>query len=131
MSSGCHLQEVRRVEFEVPHCVNPVDTGLKYLIEEIVARAFMVPAMGLRQPSRGPARVAFARQTAMYLAHIACELTFTEVGDLFERDRTTVAHACGVVEDRRDDARLDRALDLLESAIRVVASATSHNNLLT
>ena len=50
----------------------------------------------------------------MYLAHVACGLSFTDVGLLFSRDRTTVAHACRVVEDRRDDPVFDRALELLE-----------------
>ncbi len=51
------------------------------------------------------------------LAHVMCGLTLTEVGLLFGRDRTTVAHACAVVEDRRDDPVFDRALDLLEWAL--------------
>jgi hypothetical protein len=40
------------------------------------------------------------------------------VGRIFERDRTTVAHACGVVEDRRDDANFDRALEALGWGVR-------------
>ena len=42
----------------------------------------------------------------MYLAHVTCGLSLTEVGEVFARDRTTVAHACGRVEDLRDDRRL-------------------------
>lgn len=64
--------------------------------------------------------MALARQTAMYLAHVACELSLTEVGLLFDRDRTTVAHACGVIEDRRDDRVFDRVIDLLERAVRAL-----------
>jgi hypothetical protein len=41
----------------------------------------------------------------------------TEVGILFGRDRTTVAHACSLVEDGRDDPELDRRLEHLEHAI--------------
>ena len=48
----------------------------------------------------------------MYLAHVVCGLSLTEVGALFARDRTTAAHACRVVEDRRDDAELDGRLDI-------------------
>ena len=108
---------------------NLLDAGLRGLIEEIVARAFMVPVVQMRGPTRGQARVAFARQVAMYLAHVGCELTFTEVGELFRRDRTTVAHACGIVESRRDNVRLDRALDLLEVSIRTVVDITSRCDL--
>lgn len=61
--------------------------------------------------------MALARQTAMYLAHCAGGLSLTEVGVLFNRDRTTVAHACAVVEDRRDEPNFDRAIELLERAV--------------
>ncbi len=54
---------------------------------------------------------------AMYLAHVACGLSLTEVGALFDRDRTTVAHGCGVIEDLRDDPATDRTLMNLEAAL--------------
>jgi hypothetical protein len=53
----------------------------------------------------------------MYLAHVAGGLPLTEVGRLFARDRTTVAHACAMVEDRRDDPAFDRCLGFLELAL--------------
>jgi chromosomal replication initiation ATPase DnaA len=53
----------------------------------------------------------------MYLAHVAGGLSMREVGRLFSRDRTTVAHACALVEDRRDDPQFDRALAILEFAL--------------
>jgi hypothetical protein len=84
------------------------------IVEGAVAQVFGVTHGDLFTPSRGRARVALARQVAMYLAHICCGLSFTEVGLLFGRDRTTVAHACAVVEDRRDDPIFDRTLELLE-----------------
>ena len=45
--------------------------------------------------------------------------SLTAVGALFQRDRTTVAHACGVVEDRRDDPDLDARIEHLEHAVGV------------
>jgi hypothetical protein len=42
---------------------------------------------------------------------------------MFERDRTTVAHACRVVERRRDDGNFDDAIDLLESIVRILVGA--------
>jgi hypothetical protein len=53
----------------------------------------------------------------MYLAHVAAGLSYTEVGREFRRDRTTVAHACAVVEDLRDDPTIDRAIELLELVV--------------
>jgi chromosomal replication initiation ATPase DnaA len=58
-----------------------------------------------------------ARQAAMYLANVAFGLTFTQIGAVFGRDRTTVAHACAVMEDLRDDPVIDRTLTALESAL--------------
>lgn len=86
-------------------------------LDATVARVFAVPAEALSSTSRGRAPIAFARQAAMYLAHVGLSLSLTDVGRLFARDRTTVAHACGVVEDRRDDPTLDRTLELLEAAV--------------
>jgi Bacterial dnaA protein helix-turn-helix len=73
----------------------------------------------LLQPNRGHAAVAFERQVAMYLGHIGCGLSLTEAGHLYGRDRTTAAHACSVVEARRDDRRFDFLLDLLECCVRL------------
>ena len=91
---------------------------VRELLEQAVSRVFMVAAADLWSGTRGRPRVAFARQVAMYLAHVAWGLTLTEVGHVFARDRTTVAHACGLVEDSRDDPVLDRSLELLEGVLR-------------
>jgi hypothetical protein len=86
-------------------------------IEQAVVQVFGVAYNDLHRSTRGRAKVALARQVAMYLAHVGCGLSLTETGRLFGRDRTTVAHACGVIEDRRDDPTFDRALYLLEWAV--------------
>jgi Bacterial dnaA protein helix-turn-helix len=91
---------------------------LRRILEDTVAVAFDVDRPRLSLASRGAADVARARQTAMYLAHVGCGLSLTEVGALFQRDRTTVAHACEMIEDRREDDAFDRALDLLEGVVR-------------
>jgi hypothetical protein len=96
---------------------------LHALLDLMVAGVFDIESDLLRLPTRGRARVALARQVAMYLAHVACGLSLTEVGELFERDRTTVAYACGVVERRRDEANFDGAIDLLESIVRILVGA--------
>ncbi len=59
------------------------------------------------------------RQIAMYVCHVALEIPMNEIGDAFGRDRSTVGHACGVVEDRRDDP----AFDDFVSAIERIATA--------
>lgn len=97
---------------------------LKRIIEYSIAVVFDIEAGDLRSPTRGTAQTAFARQVAMYLAHVACGLSFTDIGRIFARDRTTVRHACGLIEDRRDDARVDRTLDLLEAVVGRLAHVT-------
>jgi chromosomal replication initiation ATPase DnaA len=93
---------------------------MRLAIELAVTRVFGVDHLALEHVSRGIARVALARQVAMYLAHVGCGLSMTAAGALFGRDRTTVAHACLIIEDRRDDPMFDRALDLLEWAVPVM-----------
>lgn len=95
--------------------------ALRMSLELAMERVFGVEADELHKTSRGKARTALARQTAMYLAHVSCGLNLTEVGQLFERDRTTVAHACAVIEDKRDEKTFDRALELLEWAVPALA----------
>ena len=83
-----------------------------------VAAAFRVPVGEIRGGSRRTAPVALARQSAMYLAHVALGLNFTEAGRAFGRGRTTAARACRAIEDRREEMRLDSALADLERALR-------------
>jgi chromosomal replication initiation ATPase DnaA len=119
MPSALFSAERHPVGYPLEH--NGNDTQLRDLIEQAVARAFDVDPELLRMPTRGPARVAMARQVVMYLAHVACGISLTDTGELLERDRTTVAHACQVVEDRREDPTFDRAISLLENVTKVLA----------
>ncbi len=87
---------------------------LCWLMEAAIAAAFAVPVDELQAPSRRTAAVAFARQSAMYLTHVVLRLNYSRTGQLFQRDRTTAAHACQMVEERRDDPAIDRLLQMLE-----------------
>ena len=87
------------------------------------------------QPGPGPEdapkrdrATAFKRQTAMYLAHVGFGLSMAEIGRSFGRDRTTVVHACHLIEDRRDEARFDDLLDHLEQAATALCAAARVNN---
>ena len=78
------------------------------------AAAFALPVGELQATTRRTPYVAFARQSAMYLSHVAFGLSYSEVGRAFGRDRTTAAYACRLVEDRRDDPAVDAMLGPLE-----------------
>jgi chromosomal replication initiation ATPase DnaA len=98
----------------------PASFRLRDVVEDIVANVFLVEPVNLRQPTRGRANVALARQVAMYVAHVGYGLSLTEVGEVFERDRTTVSHACAVVEQRREEKTFDEAIVLIENITRAI-----------
>src|SRR5689334_6571183 len=76
----------------------------------------------LKSPqAAGTQRIARALQIAIYLAHVGFGLSYTHLGEAFGRDRTTIRHACFRIEDARDDFSLDRALSILEGALRLHA----------
>jgi hypothetical protein len=83
------------------------------------------PRRELRAPTRSRADVAFARQIAMYLAHTKFGIPYAEVGEYFNRDRTTVAHACQLVEDKRDNLEFDDHLARMERLIDAALPETS------
>jgi hypothetical protein len=71
----------------------------------------------LRRQTRCTAPVAEARQLGMYLAHTLFHLSMTRTGAVFGRDRTTVRHACQLIEDQREQPDLDEPLSLIEAAL--------------
>lgn len=104
--------------------------GLRLAIEFAVIKVFGVAKPILYASTRCEASAAHARQVAMYLAHVGCGLTFTDVGRLFGRDRTTVTHACSVIEDKRDDRTFDDTLNLLEIFVgRLLRREIAHRQL--
>ncbi|SOC92940.1 dnaA protein helix-turn-helix [Rhizobium sp. AN5] len=54
------------------------------------------------------------RQIAMYVCHVQLGIPMSDIGPCFGRDRTTVGHACQVVEDRRDEPAFDEFVATLE-----------------
>src|SRR5436305_672410 len=60
-------------------------------ISAAVAAVFMVPVGEIHAATRRTAPVALARQSAMYLAHVAFGLNFADAGRAFGRVRTTAA----------------------------------------
>lgn len=90
------------------------------LVQNLTADAVLLAAGGiplLRDSRRAKCHV---RQIAMYVCHVVLQISQNDIAHAFERDRTTVRHACSVVEDRRDIADFDAFLETIE---RLVASA--------
>jgi hypothetical protein len=85
----------------------------------------LLQAVGVDSDSGGRRRSAgHVRQVAMYVCHIAYSMPMGEVAAAFGRDRSTVGHACRMVEDRRDDAAYDGFVTIIErmaSAVYLLA----------
>ncbi len=75
------------------------------------------PAKELTALTRSSPDIAFARQIAMYLAHTKFGISYAQVGAYFQRDRSTVAHACRLIEESRDDAGTDQYILRMEALI--------------
>ncbi len=116
-----HLRTWDAKSFRSQSCLH---VPLVQIIAATVAKVFNIDIAHLRATSRGQAHVALARQVAMYLAHCAFRLTHAEVGQLFDRDRSTVSYACALVEDRRDDPVFDRTLFQLEEIVHRVGQTS-------
>lgn len=92
------------------------------LVIELVSSFFKVPVESLQGRTRGAAPICQARQICMYLLHTSLSISYPEIGNLFRRDRTTISHACMIVEDLRDDCDIDLNLTRLESILGTIRS---------
>lgn len=92
-------------------------------VELAVALTMAVPLGQMRAATRSPVDAAFARQIAMYIGHAVLGLGFSAIGRLCGRDHKTVAYACRMVEQRRDDPAVDRMLNLLTDFCREMAES--------
>lgn len=87
---------------------------------DLLSAFFGIDGAELRSPQRCRRDVARVRQIGMYVAHTAFGMAMREVAAGFSRDRTTVMHACHLIEDMRDDADFDAIVTSFE---RIVNSA--------
>ncbi|MBX3509988.1 MAG: chromosomal replication initiator DnaA [Hyphomonadaceae bacterium] len=94
------------------------DEAAARLAAGVAGYALNTPTEGILAGPRGSAETAFARKVAMYLCHVAFELSLGRVAAAFARDRSTVAYACHSIEDRREDEAFDAWIAALERAVR-------------
>lgn len=94
------------------------DAACARLSAGVASYALGVPADQIVDPAKGSPDVVFGRQVAMYLCHTGFELSLTRVAVAFCRDRSTVAHACHMIEDRRDEPQFDLWIGALEAMLR-------------
>jgi chromosomal replication initiation ATPase DnaA len=87
------------------------------MAQAVVAHVYDVTLEEMRAQTRGAPRAALARQVAMYLSHIVFGMSVNEIAAAFMRHRSTAHYALRHVEDLRDDAEVDRSLELLETML--------------
>jgi len=98
-----------------------IDKNNAYLAASLVGYALELKADKILEPDRGPRDMVQARQVAMYLTHVGLEMSLSRVAYAFDRDRSTVAHACHKIEEMRDEAEFDAWLETLEKGLVTVA----------
>lgn len=100
------LEELARDQASARLAAGVASFALGVPVEEILGRA------------RGNAQAAFARQVAVYLCHTAFAWSLSRVAIAFGRDRSTIAHACHAIEDRREEPQFDLWIASLEAMLR-------------
>ncbi|HIQ62819.1 MAG: chromosomal replication initiator protein DnaA [Christensenellales bacterium] len=88
------------------------------LIQQTVAEYYSI-TMAEMKAKRRSREISIPRQIAMYLTRELTEMSLTQIGAAFNRDHTTVIHACEKVsEDARSDAATANLLEDLRRAVR-------------
>ncbi|MCV3735681.1 transposase (plasmid) [Rhizobium sp. TRM96647] len=111
------------------HQAEPSARSVCRTVRQLVAELLQLVADRPQQRRSARRSAAHVRQIAMYICHVALQLSFADIGQAFGRDRTTVSHACNVVEDRRDDSAFDDFVATLERitlSVFAVSGAAEH-----
>ncbi|MBA8901339.1 helix-turn-helix domain-containing protein [Phyllobacterium sp. P30BS-XVII] len=111
----------RAIKPFIPDNNEPLDERLFQVCDsviDILSGFFNVSGRDLRSHSRCERSVARVRQIGMYVAHVTLSLSMSEVGRAFGRDRSTVNHACHLIEDMRDEPEFDRIINTIENILR-------------
>ena len=93
-------------------------------IMKAAATFFDVPLSSLAKPWR-QREYTEPRHVAMYLAYTDTELSYPEVGKLFERDHSTVMYAVQrITSSLKDDVKTTEQVDAVRALARAVEAAT-------
>lgn len=97
------------------------DEDRAYLAGALTAFALGLKVEDMLSGSRGSSAVSRARQISMYLMRASLGMSLSRVARAFGRDRSTVSHACHVIEDLRDDVDFDIWIEQLSVGLSSVA----------
>lgn len=104
----------------------PTDAAKAQLTVAATALAFGVPYVDVFSQRRLAASDIFLRQMSMYLLNTVYNFNLSRVARVFSRDRTTVRHACQLIEDQRDSPVFDDLLSGLEQFL--LTAPASHRD---
>lgn len=82
---------------------------------DIISAYFNVCGRDIRSSKRQNLDVARVRQIGMYVANVVLGINMTMIGQGFGRNKSTVVHACHLIEDMRDDEEFDLLVARLEA----------------
>lgn len=82
---------------------------------DIISAYFNVSGRDIRSPKRHNLDVARVGQIGMYIANVVLGINMTMIGQGFGRNKSTVIHACHLIEDMRDDEEFDFLIARLEA----------------
>lgn len=110
-------------EQPAPGLVSPASMPLAQacrVVRHVVAELVMMTSDRVTVRRDRRRMLCHVRQIAMYVCHVSLSIPLSEIGQAFGRDRTTVSHACHVVEDRRDDSAYDELIATVERIVSAV-----------
>ena len=93
---------------------------LAKFINQMVAANNRLSAGDLLKFERGKSGIIRARQIAVYLMHTTLSFTYTQIANVYGKDRTTISHACRLIEDLRDESDFDYKMVEYEATISIV-----------
>lgn len=104
-------------EDALPSAREPVSITCEH-IQKTVADYYSIPVAELKLKKRNR-DISIPRQIAMMLTREMTELSLTQIGSEFNRDHTTVIHACDkIAEDARTNSSVANLLEDLRRAVR-------------
>lgn len=109
-SDGFTIMPKRRDELVLAVCDAAID---------LLSVLFGVEAAELRSPTRARKNTARVRQIGMYALNVGLGMKMGDIALGFRRDRSTVIHACHLVEDLRDDAEFDAIVCRVEAVFTI------------
>lgn len=86
---------------------------------DLLSVLFGVEAAELRSSTRARKNIARVRQVGMYALNVGLGMKMSDIALGFRRDRSTVIHACHLIEDMRDDPDFDAIVCRVEAVFSI------------